>query len=66
MILYDTTGLSYSMPEQNQNIPLCNLIDISIVYNNQQIWANLQPEIHPSLDTLIGNLKIDNLETIVL
>jgi len=59
VILYDAACCrSYSVPEQNQAIPLCNLVDISIVYNAQQIYANLQHHIHPS--SMLFNWEFEN------
>jgi len=59
VILYDASNCrSYSVPEQNQAIPLCNLVDISIVYDSQQIYANLQHQVHPS--SVLFNWEFEN------
>ena len=59
VILYDASHCrAYSVPEQNQAIPLCNMVDISIVYDSQQIYANLQHQVHPS--SMLFNWEFEN------
>ena len=52
VILYNAaTGVGYSVPESS-GVPLCPLTDISIVFNEEQVYYNLQAtNIHPSHDT---------------